>query len=443
MKLELMLGLRYLRAKKKFSFVSVITIICILGIFIGDMVMITVLSVMNGFQDDIRDKILGMRSHIDIAGYSDSAVDSYDYIMAVVDDNEDVESSYPYIMIPSIMRSHNFTTLITTRSFPQYAFEKDKDFVKYFNFLEGSNDLSASKSDMNSPNKALIGSEMAFNYGLKVGSVFDIVSAAGNFQDGFKPKKETFKVSGIYKTGYYEYDSKMVIVPMEVAASMAGYSNAVTGIAVKTKNYIEADEVASKIDEDLGANYSVLSWMSFDRNFFQALHTEKLMLGLILSFIILIAALNIASSQIIFVKDKRRDIAILKTLGLKPFGIAKVFFLEGAIIGLIGTILGVSFGLLLATHINESLEALRMLLQVLVSIIWFIPSLLINGVSIPIVPEFFPADVYYVTKGLPSIINYGQVMFVALISFVLSVLFAIIPAYMASRYKPAEILRYE
>lgn len=438
-----MLGLRYLRAKKKFSFVSVITVICVLGILIGDMVMITVLSVMNGFQDDIRDKILGMRSHINISGYSDSPVDSYDYIMAVADDNENVESSYPYIMIPSIMRNQNFTTLITTRSFPSYAFEKDKDFVRYFNFLDGTDDLSVSKNNTNGPHKSLIGSEMALNYLLEIGSVFDIISAAGNFADGFKPKKETFKVSGIYKTGYYEYDSKMVIVPMEVAANMAGYSNAVTGIAVKTKNYIKADEVASKIDTDLDANYSVLPWMTFDRNFFQALHTEKLMLGLILSFIILIAALNIASSQIIFVKDKRRDIAILKTLGLKPFGIAKVFFLEGAIIGSIGTVLGVLFGLLLATYINESLEILRVLLQFAVNILLFLPSLLSSGVTVPIVPEFFPPEIYYVTQGLPSIIDYKQVILVASISFILSVLFAIIPAYMASRYKPAEILRYE
>ena len=167
------------------------------------------------------------------------------------------------------------------------------------------------------------------------------------------------------------------------------------------------------------------------------------MLALILSFIILIAALNIASSQIIFVKDKRRDIAIIKTLGLRPSNVAKVFFLEGAIIGIIGTVLGVLFGVLLANYVNEALEGIRIILQVIVNIIWFIPSKISAGISIPIVPDFFPSDIYYVSGGLPSIIHASQVIMVASISFLLSVLFAIIPAYIASRYKPAEVLRYE
>lgn len=435
MRLELMLGVRYLRAKKKFSFVSIITIICVLGILVGDMVMITVLSVMNGFQDDIRDKILGMRAHINISAYSDQPLTDYKYVVDNIMDNKEITSAYPYIVIPCIMRSYNFTTLITVRSFEDNIFTTDKDFIKYFNFVEGNN------KDMKT-NEALIGSEMAKDYALSVGDTIDIISAAGSFDKGFRPQKTTFTIKGIYKTGYYEYDSKMVIVPIATGQKMVGYDNAVTGVAVKVKNFFDADKVANKINEDLKDYYSVMPWMLFDRNFFQALHTEKLMLALILSFIILIAALNIASSQIIFVKDKRRDIAIIKTLGLRPSNVAKVFFLEGAIIGVIGTVLGVIFGVLLANYVNEALEGIRIILQVIVNIIWFIPAK-IGGLSIPIVPYFFPSDIYYVSGGLPSIIHISQVVMVASISFLLSVLLAIIPAYIASRYKPAEVLRYE
>ena len=292
-------------------------------------------------------------------------------------------------------------------------------------------------------NDALIGSEMAKDYALSVGDTIDIISASGSFDRGFKPQKTTFTIKGIYKTGYYEYDSRMVIVPLSTGQAMVGYDNAVTGVAVKVRNFFDADKVAKKIDTDLKEFYNVMPWMLFDRNFFQALHTEKLMLALILSFIILIAALNIASSQIIFVKDKRRDIAIIKTLGLRPSNVAKVFFLEGAIIGIIGTVLGVIFGILLASYVNEALEGIRIILQVIVNIIWFIPSKLSSAISIPIVPDFFPSDIYYVSGGLPSIIHASQVVMVASISFLLSVLFAIIPAYIASRYKPAEVLRYE
>lgn len=431
-----MLGIRYLKAKKKFSFVSIITIICVLGILVGDMVMITVLSVMNGFQDDIRDKILGMRAHINISAYSDQPLTDYKYVVDNIMSNKEITSAYPYIVLPCIMRTYNFTTLITVRSFEDDIFSTDKDFIKYFNFIEGNN------KNMNT-NEALIGSEMAKDYILSVGDTIDIISASGSFERGFKPQKTTFTIKGIYKTGYYEYDSKMVIVPISTGQKMVGYDNAVTGVAVKVRNFFDADKVAKKIDADLKEFYSVMPWMLFDRNFFQALHTEKLMLALILSFIILIAALNIASSQIIFVKDKRRDIAIIKTLGLRPSNVAKVFFLEGAIIGIIGTVLGVIFGILLANYVNEALEGIRIMLQVIVNFIWFIPSKISAGISIPIVPDFFPSDIYYVSGGLPSIIHTSQVIMVAGISFLLSVLFAIIPAYIASRYKPAEVLRYE
>lgn len=431
-----MLGIRYLRTKKKFSFVSIITIICVLGILVGDMVMITVLSVMNGFQDDIRDKILGMRAHINISAYSDQPLTDYNYVIDNIVNNEKITSVYPYIVLPCIMRTYNFTTLITVRSFEDDIFARDKDFIKYFNFIEGNN------KNMQT-NEALIGSEMAKDYALSVGDAIDIVSASGSFDKGFRPQKNTFIIKGIYKTGYYEYDSKMVIVPLITGQNMVGYNNAVTGIAVKVKNFFESDKIAKEIDVSLKEFYNVMPWMLFDRNFFQALHTEKLMLALILSFIILIAALNIASSQIIFVKDKRRDIAIIKTLGLRPSNVAKVFFLEGAIIGFIGTILGVIFGILLANYVNEALEGIRIMLQVIVNIVWFIPSLITQSISAPVIPDFFPEDIYYVSGGLPSIIHASQVIMVAFISFLLSVLFAIIPAYIASRYKPAEVLRYE
>ena len=436
MKLELMLGIRYLKAKKKFSFVSVITVICILGILVGDMIMITVLSVVNGFQNDIRDKILGMRSHIDISSYGDEALIDYHFVIDSVKENKRVSSVYPYIYLPSILRTYSHTTLITTRAFPDDIYTKDKDFLKYFNFISGDNKNIKS-------NEAMIGAEMAKNYALAVGDTIDIVSASGSFARGFRPQKSTFTVKAIYKTGYYEYDSKMVIVPLKTAQEMIGYNDAVSGVAVKVDKFFDAESIANELDKTLKEYYNVLPWTLFDRNFFQALHTEKIMLGLILSFIVLIAALNIASSQIIFVKDKRRDIAILKTLGLKPINVAQVFFLEGAIIGLIGTIFGVIFGILLSMYVNEALDTIRYIAQAFVSLIFFIPSKIFPTVKIPIVPDFFPSDVYYISGGLPTIIEPTQVILVAFISFILSIIFAIIPAYIASRYKPAEVLRYE
>lgn len=436
MRLELMLGVRYLKNKKKFSFVSIITILCVVGILVGDMVMITVLSVMNGFQDDIRDKILGIRSHINISAYSDRPLYRYDEVLETARENSEVISAYSYITIPAIMKGEGFTTLITARSFDDKIFDEDKEFAKYFNFLEGSNSLSEK-------NNVLIGSEMATDYNLEIGDSFDIITGSGNFERGFRPSKETFIISGIYKTGYYEYDSKMAIIPMNVASSMAGYENAVSGISIKIKNFLIAEKVSEQLNDKLTQYLAVIPWMNFDRNFFAALKTEKIMLGLILSFIILIASFNIASSQIIFVKDKRRDIAILKTLGLKPFRVARVFFLEGAIIGLVGTILGVLAGVLLSFYVNEFLYLIHSTMQVFVNIFYFFARILNQGLITPIIPEFFPDNIYYISGGLPSIIKLEQVILVASISFFMSVIFAIIPAYIATVYKPAEVLRYE
>lgn len=437
MRLELMLGLRYLMAKRKMSFVSVITFLCILGILVGDMVMITVLSVMNGFQEDIRDKILGMRSHINVSSYGDKPLYDYKDIMDLAKTGKSVTSAYEYITMPAIMRTYTFTTLINVMSLNEDIFSSDEDYIKYFDFVEGSADLTSSYSNV------LVGSEMANNYALEIGDTIDVITAAGTFERGFKPSKKILTISGIYKTGYYEYDSKVIITSLALAQEMVGYKDAVSGIAIKLDDFYKADRIALDLDNQTGKQYNVMPWMFFDRNFFNALRVEKTMLALILFFIILVASLNIASTQIIFVKDKRRDIAILKTLGMRPSNIAKIFFLEGTIIGLIGTILGVCAGVLLSMHVNEALEIVRAILQFIVNVVFFIPSILSESTIIPYIPEFFPEDIYYISGGLPSVLYPSQIVLIAIISFVLSIIFAIIPAYMATKYKPALVLRYE
>ncbi len=437
MRLELMLGLRYLMAKRKVSFVSIITFLCILGILVGTMVMITVLSVMNGFQEDIRDKILGMRSHISVSMYGDEPMYDYERVIELAESGKSVVGVHEYITMPAIMRVYTFTSLINVTAVKEEVFTTDKDYQKYFDFESGSADFSSSVSNV------LIGSEMAYNYNLSVGDTIDVVTASGTFQRGFRPANKTLIVSGIYKTGYYEYDSKVVIMSLELAQELIGYENAVSGISIKLDDFYKADKIAADLDNVTRGQYNIMPWMLFDRNFFNALKTEKVMLSLVLFFIILVASLNIASTQIIFVKDKRRDIAILSTLGMKPASIAKIFFLEGSIIGLIGTILGVICGVILASNVNEALEVVRAILQFFAYVLFFIPSLLISWVSVPYVPEFFPKDVYYVSGGLTSIIYPLQVFFVAFVSFALSVLFAIVPAYIATKYKPALVLRYE
>ncbi len=437
MRLELMLGLRYLMTKRKLSFVSIITFLCVLGILVGVMVMITVLSVMNGFQEDIRDKILGMRSHISVSMHGEEPMLDYERVIELAESGISVVGVHEYITMPAIMRVYTFSSLINVSAVREEVFTSDKDYQKYFNFESGSADLSSSVSNV------LIGSEMAYNYALAVGDTIDITTASGTFERGFRPASRTLIISGIYNTGYYEYDSKVVIMSLELAQELLGYENAVSGVSIKLDDFYKADRIAADLDNVTSGKFSVMPWMLFDRNFFNALKTEKTMLSLILFFIILVASLNIASSQIIFVKDKRRDIAILKTLGMRPSSIAKIFFLEGSIIGLVGTVLGVIFGVLLALNVNPVLEVARSIIQFFAYVVFYIPSILFSNINVPYIPEFFPQDIYYVSGGLPSVVYPSQVFFVAVVSLLLSILFAIVPAYIATKYKPALVLRYE
>ncbi len=436
MRLELMLGRRYLMAKRRFSFVSVITFLCIAGMTIGMSLFIMVLSVMNGFEDEVREKILGARAHVNVGGYDTSGIAQYETIIRKAKEHRDVVMASAYVTMPAILQTKYQDALINIRAFDEVSFTTDTNLMRYFQFKQGS-------ADITTPNAVLIGSEMSFNYGLDMGDMVQFVTVAGNKESGYRPVMQTFVVKGVYKTGYYEYDSKLAIVPLRTAQDMAGLTGRVSGVAIKIKDYFQAERVSRDIDKKLNNAYFVTPWMQYERNFFEALKNEKILMGLALSVIIIVASFNIATSQIMFVKDKRREIAILKTLGLKPFNIAQVFFLEGTIIGLIGVALGLIFGLLLATHVQETLTGIQHIMQFFYDIFYFIAHIVVPKMQRPIFPELFPRSVYYLNEGLPSRVISSQVVFIASVSFLLSVVFAIIPAYIASRYRPAEVLRYE
>lgn len=437
MRVERDIALRYLVAKRRSSFVSVITVFCVLGIIIGVTILITVLSVMNGFQSGIRDRILETRSHININSLSSSGLRNYRKIMDTAKQNPQVTSVTPMVEMPAILQTGTQNVIVNVLGVPHEMFTNDSYIAGFIKFTTGY------KVDMMRRNSAVIGTELAKRYGLSLGDNFSLVTSLGKLSTGnFNAATTIFNVSGIYKTGYYEYDAKLIITPLGAAQRIGGIGDNVSAVGVKIKNYFRADKVAREIDEALNRLYVVNPWMFFDRNLFSALHNEKLILGILLSFIILMAALNIAVTQIVFVKDKRREIAILKTLGLKPFNVAGVFFLEGTFMGAVGTMLGVGFGLLLANNVNESLEALRGVAQFILDVVYFIPTRIFAFIQTPDVPEFFPKSVYYLDK-LPSVIDNEQVLTVALISFFLTVIFAVIPSYMASRIKPAQVLRNE
>lgn len=431
-----MLGRRYLMAKRRLSFVSIITALCIIGITAGISLLIMVISVMNGFEAEVREKILGTRAHINISGHDANGIRNHKMIIDEAKKNKDVVLASSYVTSPAILRTAFIDSLINVRAFDEETFRNDTNMNRYFVFKHGSADLAT-------PNAALIGTEMAVNYALDMNDYIDVITVAGDRALGYRPTMQRLQVKGIYKTGYYEYDSKLVIVPLKTAQAMAGIPDKVSGVAVKVKDYLSADRVAREIDAALKGLYFVTPWMYFERNFFEALKNEKLLMGLALSVIILIASFNIATSQILFVKDKRREIAILKTLGLKPFNVAQVFFLEGTIIGFVGVVIGVTLGLFLATHVKETLVGIQRFMQFFLDIYYFFAHIIVPSMQHPYFPELFPQNVYYLSGGLPSLVIPAQVVTIALVSFGLSVLFAIIPAYIASKYRPANVLRYE
>ncbi|KQC07472.1 MAG: ABC transporter permease [Smithella sp. SDB] len=424
---EFFISRRYLSAKRKQIFVSIITFISIFGIFLGVAALIIVLAVMNGFEEDLRTKILGIRSHIELTTDMTGPMKNYQQVQERVADIEGVVASTPFIYSQAMIRNGNAVTGVVMRALDtQSAFKvinlgKIKEGnIEYLNKIP--QEVSKIYKNENVPLEGIvIGKEMARNLGIFLYDPITIISPVSiSTPMGMVPRMKKFIVVGIFESGFYEYDSTLAYLSLKSCQDFLKMGDTVTGIDIKVNDIYKADVVSHKIQNKLGFPFWTQNWMQMNKNFFSALKLEKRVMFIILSLIVLVAAFNIISALIMIVMEKSKDIAILKSMGATSRSIMKIFIYQGLIVGVVGTTLGCIAGLTIAFNIQK--------VSLFVEKIFHF--------------KILPGDVYYLSE-LPSKVNYGDVAIIVAGTLLICFLSTIYPSLRASKSDPAEALRYE
>ena len=411
MSVEFNISNQYLRSNRKKGFVSFISGVSIAGLILAVMSLITVLSVMNGFHEELTNRILKTISHSYITG-PDDTLENWDELQNKINSQERIIASSPYVEDFALMTSKNNSQGVSVRGIlidQEPSTSALLDDIKY-----GSLNLSEDDSS------ALIGVGLATLMGVGVGDQITLIAPARNALGILVPQSQSFLVGGIFNAGLNEYNNGLVFIHLYDAQDLFTLGNKISGIRLKVDNLFDADTITRNVIDSLGDGYYGLDWMQQQRHFIRALNLEKQMIAIILSLIIAVAAFNIVSMMVMVVTDKKSDIAILRTLGMTPKRIVKIFYYQGVSIGLIGISFGTILGLLLAANIESVISGIE-------SIIGF---------------QFFPKDVFYINR-FPSKIIPSDVISIILGSLFLVIIAAIYPAKRAGRINISEVLRHE
>jgi len=409
---EIFIGLRYTRAKRRNNFISFISLISMLGIAVGVTALITVLSVMNGFELELRSRILSMAAHASIT--SPSGIEHWQQIADLASTNPDVVGAAPFVKGETMLAHGNRVSGAVLQGILPAREPEVADVGQHMK----AGSLKALK-----PGEfgIILGHELAWSLGLDVGDKVTVISPQGTITPaGTLPRLRRFTVVGIFEVGMYEYDRGLALVDLEDAAKLFQLGDRVSGVRLKLNDMFDAGRVSRELARRLPVEYRVTDWTQQHANFFRAIRTEKTVMFVILALIVAVAAFNIVSTLVMVVTDKRADIAILRTLGTTPASVMGVFIVQGAVIGLFGTLLGALGGVALASHVETIVPAIERLFHV----------------------QFLSPDVYYISE-LPSELNWPDVWRITTLAFLLSLLATLYPAWRASRTQPAEALRYE
>lgn len=411
---EWQIGWRYTRASKRASrntFISFISMISMLGIALGVAALIVVLSVMNGFQKEVRDRMLSVLSHIEVIGAG--PLQDWQKTAAEAERNKEVIGAAPYVAAQAMLTRDDAVRGVLLRGVDPAQEPKVSDVASQFR--AGSiNTLVPGGFDI------ALGSELANALGVRVGDKVTLVAPQGTITPaGILPRLKQFTVSGIFSSGHYEFDSALALVNME-DAEVLFRQNGPTGVRLKLQDMQRAPQVAQHLATTMSGDLYLRDWSKQNRNWFAAVQTEKRMMFIILTLIIAVAAFNLVSTLVMTVTDKQPDIAILRTMGAQPRSIMKIFIVQGVAIGFIGTLLGVLGGTLIATNIDVIVPFIERVLHV----------------------QFLPKDIYFISE-LPSDPRVNDIATIGIISFVLATLATIYPSWRAARVNPAEALRYE
>lgn len=411
--LELAIGLRYTRAKRRNRFISFISLVSMLGIALGVVALIATLSVMNGFETELRTRILGMVSHATISGVGEDLND-WPHAVEVAQADSRVLGAAPYIERESLLTGTRSQGALLRGIEP--ALEPKVSTLGEKMKIGSLNDLTPGSF------RILLGTELAMMLGVDVGdSVTVLVPEARSTPVGVVPQMKRFTVAGVFEAGMQEYDLQMAVIHMADAQRLLRMGEGVTGVRLKLTDMFQAWNVARDLADRIGEFYRVRDWARDHANFFRAIQMEKSVMAVILSLIVAVAAFNLVSSLIMLVTDKQADIAILRTLGLSPASVMAVFVVQGTLIGVAGILAGTVGGIALTLNLSRVMRFLEGLLGF----------------------ELMPADVYYIAGDLPTDLRPENILWIVAIAFGMCMLATLYPAWRASRTDPAAALRYE
>lgn len=411
--LPLFIGLRYTRAKRRNHFISFISASSMLGVMLGVAALIIVLSVMNGFHKEVRERILGMASHAVIMG-ADGKIDDWRKGLELARDNPEVVGQAPFVELRGMLINGQYTSGVQVRGILPEEEPKVSDVDQHM--VEGTmTQLTPDSFNI------ILGRELANNLGVQVGDKVTLVAPEVVMTPtGNMPRMKRFNVSGIFRIDMGKFDSGVAMTHMADAAKILRLGDAVTGIRLKLRDMYLAPEVSVELAKKQEGWFRVSDWTMEFSNFFSALRTEKRMMGMVLFLIIAVAAFNIVSTLVMVVTDKRSDIAILRTLGLSPREIMNIFIIQGATLGFIGTLIGVVVGIILALNLEGFIAGVENLFGF----------------------KILDPTVYYISR-MPSDLHWDDVWMVAVSAFLVTLIATIYPARRAAATQPAEALRYE
>ncbi|MBW1805432.1 MAG: lipoprotein-releasing ABC transporter permease subunit [Deltaproteobacteria bacterium] len=408
MSFEFFLGMRYLKAKRKQAFISIIAVISVVGVMVGVMALIVVLSVMNGFRADLMSKILGVNSHLLVRHYG-GAFNDYNSVLEEIDGIDGVVAMTPSIYSQVMVNSSGGVSGAVLRGIDTGSAGKVIGIVPMIK--QGT--LSSLDEIHDRMPAIIVGSELARQLGVIPGDALTIVSPEGKLTPlGRTPNSRKYRVTGLFNSGMYEYDMTMVFISLKEAQEFLGIEGRITGIEVKVEDVYRSDSIGNAIREELDYPYWVQDWKMKNRSLFSALKLEKITMFIILTMIVLVGALNIISTLVMIVMEKTRDTAILRAMGATRRSIMFVFMLQGLLVGLVGTFAGLASGLGIC-HLLSKYKFIEL-----------------------------PSDIYYIST-LPVRVETMDVIFVTLAAVVISFLATIYPSWHASRMNPVEALRYE
>ncbi|MEY2696665.1 MAG: hypothetical protein RL333_803 [Pseudomonadota bacterium] len=411
--LTLFIGLRYTRAKRRTGFISFITLTSVMGIALGVAALITVLSVMNGFEAELRERILGMTSHASITG-ADGELRNWEKIEPALEKETRIKGWAPYVEGQAMINSDRRVSGTMIRGVqPDY----EPRVSEVANRLQQGElkDLRPGEFGI------ILGAELADHLGVIPGDKITVITPQVTATPaGILPRLKRFTVVGIFHVGMFEYDRNLALINLDDAKRLFGLDDAVSGLRLKVDDVFFARQIARDLGPKLPEAYYITDWTQAHSNFFKAIQTEKRVMFIILLLIVAVAAFNIVSTLVMVVTDKRADIAILRTQGMPPSSVMAIFIVLGTVIGLFGTLVGGIGGVLLALNVETVVPAIERLFGV----------------------HFLSADVYYISE-LPSRLEWADVLHITVVAFFLSIIATIYPAWQASLIQPAEELRYE